>query len=68
MPAPSRWRLSLDRDLMAGLDLELSTTLRDIGTAIGGRYIDDTYDGGRIRSIHVQLDEKNRSGLRISAA
>jgi len=57
-----RWRLSLDRDLMAGLDLELSTTLRDIGTAIGGRYIDDTYDGGRIRSIHVQLNEKNRSG------
>ncbi len=57
-----RWRLSLDRDLLAGLDLDLSTTLRDIGTAIGGRYIDDTYDGGRIRSIYVQLDGENRTG------
>ena len=57
-----RWRLSIDRDLLAGLDLDLSTTLRDIGTAIGGRYIDDTYDGGRIRSIYVQLDGENRTG------
>ena len=57
-----RWRLSLDRDLLAGLDLDLSTTLRDIGTAIGGRYIDDTYEGGRIRSIYVQLDGDNRTG------
>jgi len=57
-----RWRLSLDRDLLAGLDLDLSTVLRDIGTAIGGRYIDDTYEGGRIRSIYLQLDGERRAG------
>ena len=55
-----RWRLSLDRDQLAALDLDLASTLQDIGTAIGGRYIDDTYEGGRIRSIYVQLDGQQR--------
>ena len=55
-----RWRLELDRDLMAGLDLDYGATLREIGTAIGGRYIDDTYEGGRIRSIVLQLDGRDR--------
>ena len=35
--------------------------MQDIGTAIGGRYIDDTYEGGRIRSIYVQLDGQQRN-------
>jgi len=56
-----RWRLSLDRDQLAALDLDLANTLQDIGTAIGGRYIDDTYEGGRIRSIYVQLDGEQRN-------
>ena len=56
-----RWRLSLDRDQLAALDLDLASTLQDIGTAIGGRYIDDTYEGGRIRSIYVQLDGEQRN-------
>ncbi|MGC6482118.1 MAG: efflux RND transporter permease subunit [Synechococcus sp.] len=56
-----RWRLEIDRDTMAALDLPLNTTLRDIGTAIGGRYIDDTFEGGRIRSIYVQLEGTARA-------
>ena len=57
-----RWQLMLDRDQMAALDLEVGATLREIGTAIGGRYIDDTFEGGQIRSIVVQLDSRDRSG------
>ena len=56
-----RWQLTLDRDQMAALDLDVGATLRDIGTAIGGRYIDDTFEGGQIRSIVVQLDGRDRS-------
>ena len=56
-----RWQLTLDRDQMAALDLEVGATLRDIGTAIGGRYIDDTFEEGQIRSIVVQLDGRDRS-------
>ena len=56
-----RWRLQLDRDRMAALDLDVSETLRDIGTAIGGRYIDDTYEGGSIRNIYVQLEGSERA-------
>ena len=56
-----RWRLDIDRDQLAALDLPLGRTLRDIGTAIGGRYIDDTFEGGRIRTIYVQLDGRDRS-------
>ena len=41
-----RWRLELDRDQLAALDLDYGATLREIGTAFGGRYIDDTYDNG----------------------
>ena len=56
-----RWQLRLDRDQMAALDLDVGATLREIGTAIGGRYIDDTFEGGQIRSIVVQLDGPDRS-------
>ena len=56
-----RWKLEIDRDQMAALDLPLDRTLRDIGTAIGGRYIDDTFEGGRIRTIYVQLEGSERS-------
>ena len=45
---------------MAALDLP-GQTLRDIGTAIGGRYIDDTFEGGKIRTIYVQLEGDERS-------
>lgn len=56
-----RWQLEIDRDKMAALNLSLSETLRDIGTAIGGRYIDDTFEGGRIRTIYVQLEGQERA-------
>ena len=56
-----RWRLDLNRDQLAALDLDYGATLREIGTAFGGRYIDDTFDGGRIRSIVLQLDGRERS-------
>ena len=56
-----RWRLEIDRDQMAALDLPLGPTLRDLGTAIGGRYIDDTFEGGRIRTIYVQLEGAERA-------
>jgi HAE1 family hydrophobic/amphiphilic exporter-1 len=55
-----RWRLEIDRSQMAALDLPVGRTLRDIGTAIGGRYIDDTFEGGQIRTIYLQLDAANR--------
>lgn len=55
-----RWRLTLDRDQLAALDLDYGATLLEIGTAFGGRYIDDTFDGGRIRSIVLQLDGRER--------
>ena len=56
-----RWRLDIDRTQMAALDLPVGPTLRDIGTAIGGRYIDDTFEGGQIRSIYIQLEGSDRS-------
>ena len=56
-----RWKLKLDRDQMAALNLDVGATLRDVGTAIGGRFIDDTFEGGQIRSIVVQLDGRDRS-------
>ena len=57
-----RWRLELDRELMAALDLDVASTLQNIGTAIGGRYVDDTYEGGEIRRIYIQLDGSERAG------
>jgi hydrophobe/amphiphile efflux-1 (HAE1) family protein len=57
----ARWRLELDRDQIAALDLDYGATLREIGTAIGGRYVNDTYEGGRVRSIYVQLEGQERN-------
>ncbi len=58
-----RWDLTLDRDLVAALDLDYGATLREIGTAIGGRYIDDTFEGNRIRSIVLQLEGSDRGDI-----
>ena len=56
-----RLRLQIDRDQLAALDLSMSETLQDIGTAIGGRYIDDTFSGGEVRPIYVQMEGSGRS-------
>ena len=50
------------------LDLDYGNTLREIGTAIGGRYIDDTFEGNRIRSIVVQVEGTERSAADDLAA
>ena len=56
----SRWILELDRDQMAALNLPYRETLNAIGTAIGGRYLDDTFADGEIRSIWLQLEGQDR--------
>ena len=56
-----RLRLEIDRDRLASLDLSLRETLQDIGNAIGGRYIDDTFADGEIRPIYVQLEGFGRA-------
>ena len=56
-----RWRLVLDRDQMASLNLPYRETLNSIGMAIGGRYLDDTYADGEIRSIWIQMEGSDRN-------
>ena len=56
-----RWRLVLDRDQMAALNLPYRETLNAIGMSIGGRYLDDTYADGEIRSIWIQMEGSDRN-------
>ena len=56
-----RWRLVLDRNQMAALNLSYRETLNVIGMSVGGRYLDDTYADGEIRSIWIQLDGNDRN-------
>jgi hydrophobe/amphiphile efflux-1 (HAE1) family protein len=59
--ASPQLELIADRDLMAALDLPYAASLQEIGSAIGGRYLNDTYQDGRIRRIYVQLEGQDRA-------
>jgi multidrug efflux pump subunit AcrB len=46
---------------MAALNLPYRETLNSIGMSIGGRYLDDTYADGEIRSIWIQMEGSDRN-------
>ena len=46
---------------MAALNLSYRETLNSIGMSIGGRYLDDTYADGEIRSIWIQMEGSDRN-------
>ncbi len=49
-------RLEPDRLRMASLGVDLDTVVRTLGASFGSSYVNDTFEGERVRRVIVQLD------------
>ncbi|WP_237064969.1 efflux RND transporter permease subunit [Microbulbifer guangxiensis] len=55
-----QFRLNIDTEKAAALGLSIDEINSTIGTAWGGRYIDDFIDRGRVKKVYVQSDAPYR--------
>ena len=55
------WRLDVDRDRMASLNIDYGEAMATLGTLMGGRFVNQTYEEGQYRQVYVQADASNRS-------
>ncbi|WP_237056327.1 efflux RND transporter permease subunit [Microbulbifer sediminum] len=55
-----QFRLNIDTEKAAALGLSINEINTTIGTAWGGRYIDDFIDRGRVKKVYVQSDAPYR--------
>jgi multidrug efflux pump subunit AcrB len=54
-------RLRPDRLRMASLGVDLDTVVSTMGASIGSRYVNDSFEGNRIRRVVIQLEGASRS-------
>ncbi|AOS97911.1 Multidrug efflux pump subunit AcrB [Microbulbifer aggregans] len=55
-----QFRLNIDTEKAAALGLSIAEINTTLGTAWGGRYIDDFIDRGRVKKVYVQSDAPYR--------
>ncbi|MEB3156601.1 MAG: efflux RND transporter permease subunit [Cyanobacteriota bacterium] len=61
IPDAPVWRLAVDRDRLASLDLDYSQVMATLGTLMGGSFVNQTYEQGQYRQVYVQATAENRS-------
>jgi HAE1 family hydrophobic/amphiphilic exporter-1 len=54
------WRLDIDRDRMASLNIDYSQAMQVLGTLNGGSFINQTYEQQQYRQVYVQADGASR--------
>ena len=54
------WRLDVDRDRMASLDIDYSAAMEALGTLTGGSFVNQTYEQQQYRQVYVQADASHR--------
>jgi HAE1 family hydrophobic/amphiphilic exporter-1 len=57
------WRLDVDRDRMASLDIDYASAMQVLGTLTGGSFVNQTYEQQQYRQVVVQADAKHRTLL-----
>ncbi|MCP9829055.1 MULTISPECIES: efflux RND transporter permease subunit [unclassified Synechococcus] len=55
------WRLDVDRDRMASLDIDFSAAMEALGTLTGGSFVNQTYEQQQYRQVYVQADASHRT-------
>ncbi|MCT0223586.1 efflux RND transporter permease subunit [Synechococcus sp. CS-1328] len=55
------WRLDVDRDRMASLDINYGDAMATLGALAGGRFVNPTYEDGQYRQVYVQAEGESRS-------
>ncbi|MCX5932008.1 MAG: efflux RND transporter permease subunit [Cyanobacteria bacterium] len=54
------WRLDVDRDRMASLDIDYSAAMEVLGSLTGGTFVNQTYEQQQYRQVVVQADASHR--------
>ncbi len=54
------WRLEVDRDRMASLDIDYGQAMRVLGTLNGGSFVNQTYENQQYRQVYVQAEGSKR--------
>jgi HAE1 family hydrophobic/amphiphilic exporter-1 len=55
------WRLDVDRDRMASLDIDYADAMQVLGTIAGGSFVNQTYEQQQYRQVYVQADGEHRN-------
>jgi HAE1 family hydrophobic/amphiphilic exporter-1 len=55
------WRLDVDRDRMASLDIDYGQAMEVLGTLTGGSFVNQTYEQQQYRQVYVQADGEHRN-------
>jgi HAE1 family hydrophobic/amphiphilic exporter-1 len=60
-PEAPQLQVSVDRDRLAALNVDYGAAMRAISLNIGGLFVNDTFDEGRVRRVFVQADANRRA-------
>ena len=67
-PEAPQLRVTVDRDRLAALNVDYGAAMRAISLNIGGLFVNDTFDEGRVRRVFVQADASKRASPEQLAA
>ncbi|MFM8661233.1 MAG: efflux RND transporter permease subunit, partial [Cyanobium sp.] len=54
------WRLEVDRDRMASLNIDYGQAMQVLGTLNGGSFVNQTYENQQYRQVYVQAEGSKR--------
>jgi len=54
------WRLEVDRDRMASLNIDYGKAMQVLGTVNGGSFVNQTYENQQYRQVYVQAESSKR--------
>ncbi len=60
-PEAPQLKVSVDRDRLAALDIDYAAAMRVISLNVGGLFVNDTFDEGRVRRVFVQAEPADRT-------
>jgi HAE1 family hydrophobic/amphiphilic exporter-1 len=60
-PEAPQLEILVDRDRMASLGVDFQSAMQAFSLNIGSFYVNDTFEGGRVRRVFVQADDRFRA-------
>jgi HAE1 family hydrophobic/amphiphilic exporter-1 len=60
-PEAPQLEILVDRDRMASLGVDFQAAMQAFSLNIGSFYVNDTFEGGRVRKVFVQADDRFRA-------
>ena len=60
-PEAPQLEILVDRDRMASLGVDFQSAMQAFSLNIGSFYVNDTFEGGRVRRVFVQADDRFRT-------